>query len=53
MNSRLPHFSVPTLWRGNAAVDAPASRIATLERCLMNSQAERGNYAYCAGWINE
>ena len=28
-----------TLWRGNAAVDAPASSYTPLERCQMNSHA--------------
>ncbi|MDP2902681.1 MAG: hypothetical protein Q8N96_06190, partial [Methylovulum sp.] len=34
---------VPTLWRGNAARDAPASRHATPERCRIRYHAERGN----------
>jgi len=32
-------FIVPTLRRGNAARDAPASRYATLERCMMRFHA--------------
>jgi hypothetical protein len=34
---------VPTLQRGNASVDAPASSSATLERCSTHSNAERWN----------